>query len=146
MFDLFSPQSGERRVGSALFLLLLALGRRAPLQRRPVRQSGPLQSRRRAGLSYAGSVCRTRRARRRLDLPLPILLLPIFLAILLPVLLARRLRRAGTLRQAVLPLRTGLARRIVALVISVRIGLPQRALPAAACAGDGLLGMNLRPE
>jgi len=74
----------------------------------------------------------------------------------LAVLRVRCLRRTGTLRQAVLPLQSGLTRRIVAQVrigivaqivpariVSVRIGLPQRALLADDLAADALRGMNL---
>jgi hypothetical protein len=61
----------------------------------------------------------------------------------LAILSARRLRRAGTLRQAVLPLQAGPTRRIVAQIIPVRIGLPQRALPANDLTADALRGMNL---
>src|SRR6185437_9807144 len=145
---------GRRRQLSPL-LLRLALWRRTPLQCRP-RKSGPPESRplqsrrRRTGLPHAGPVRGARRAGWRLDLPLPILLLSILLPIFLSVRLARRIRRTGTLRQTVLPLRqavlplqAGLTRRIVAQIIPVRVGLPQRALPADDLPADALGRMNL---
>jgi hypothetical protein len=130
------------------FLLALALWRRrSPLQSRPVRESGPLHSRRRAGLPHAGPVHRVRRAPWRLDLALSILFLPILVLAFRP---ARRLRRAGTLRQSVLPLRqavlslqTGLTHGIVAQIVPVGIGLAQRALPGDDLAADALGGVNL---
>jgi hypothetical protein len=83
-----------------------------------------------------------RRARWRLDLALSIFFLPVWLA--------RRWRRTGTLRQSDLPLRqavlslqAGPTRGIVAQIVPVRIGLTQRALPGDDLAADALGGMNL---
>ena len=55
------------------------------------------------------------------------------------------LRQALTLlRKAVLPLQAGLTRRVVAqIIVSRRIGLPQRALLADDLAADALRGVDL---
>jgi hypothetical protein len=52
-------------------------------------------------------------------------------------------RRTRPQRQTILPLQTGLARRVVARIISRRVGLPQRALPADDLAADALSGVDL---
>ena len=59
-----------------------------------------------------------------------------------PVRLSRR-GRAGPLRRAILSLRAGLTRRVIAWIISGRIGLPQRALLADDLAADALRGVDL---
>ncbi|MBU6457323.1 MAG: hypothetical protein KGQ48_07255, partial [Bradyrhizobium sp.] len=62
-----------RRNTLALFLLRLSARGRPPLQCRPVRKAGPLQSMlRRAGLPQSGTIHGMRRARWRLDLALSI--------------------------------------------------------------------------
>jgi hypothetical protein len=118
------------------------------LRREPISESGPLESAplhaglRRTGLTHGrtgGSRCIARRARRRLQLP---------------AVPARLLLRAGILRQTVLALTglaqlTGLAllarltRGIVAQIIPVRIGPPQRALLGDDPAADILRRVNL---